>query len=929
MDKQITNRHLQEVTKTSNLISWSRNGFIAYIPPTSTSKDNLLLTYLENINGVTWQLSKPLPINVKIDNNGNTLPQLSLVSWSTLSTDLAICDIYGNFYILLAGVALLEPTLPNAPNFELTSYNHMEMIYRDIINPDINSPVNPGASVVAFKWLNTEKPQILNKPANKVTIDGSSFVYAYGVNQFQAHGVCHPIATKQGIFILRKNGQLMLYYQGEHKVEYYKVVLDLGDEFQNIEKASIGFTNDKQVIVTTWDSISNNITTYSIDVNWGFLAESAKQQKLNAHYHTPKEAQKPPKLTLKKIHQMKPMEFYQEEEDGELSSIDVISSNPDTNSKLSILITYDSSIIYRYVLENNSVSDAFTNLGAEKNVQWNGNETPTVTLKNRIIRKGEIEAITAGFLDYNFTIIYKNGTVDVIDTTNWTIINHQVEDNSPQQISTIYDIGFDFPKIDNTKPLIMAVSPNMSCIVHTEIYTDSPNLTIKTFERVKNKKVDPQELYTTAVGFGFRHAYALYTSAGSDDLILLIQSEIQRIRNVLTQQDNKSVETIVQNFVGSIVSESHKAINFLVDQYSKESIDKLLSNNASLQKLLSLQYILGEVEQNYKISDISWTVMNLRSASLGIMFSLSSIYRQVTKKKPSEDTFQDSVTRAECISSLLGNFKWMIDLMTYLNQELLQLSNMKNNNNNSNLNISNSIAIPMIMGKVPRLFLMYSITSMGRTHEILKKLNKDLAEANKLFTPMKESLTRYFTICNNAPLTVNLFENYLRECDALMTKELSTRLLGKEKGYSLKLEQKIICQGEIPDDLKDIPNMLLDRYAVNTTREMKLSDLYFYDTAWLNIGVNRRNDRVDIGQVLNQTPKKLIPRWLVDGHCVDTLRKIFIFEEKDTVLRKCTRCRAVSLVGDYQVFDSPTPIGSWTMVFQRNCICGNPWVNGV
>ena len=34
-DKQTIGRHLEQVPKASNLISWSRNGFIAYIPPLS------------------------------------------------------------------------------------------------------------------------------------------------------------------------------------------------------------------------------------------------------------------------------------------------------------------------------------------------------------------------------------------------------------------------------------------------------------------------------------------------------------------------------------------------------------------------------------------------------------------------------------------------------------------------------------------------------------------------------------------------------------------------------------------------------------------------------------------------------------------------------------------------------------------------------
>ena len=52
----------------------------------------------------------------------------------------------------------------------------MEMIYRDIINPDINSVVNPGASIVAFKWLNIEKPQIVNKAATRLAENPDDFI---------------------------------------------------------------------------------------------------------------------------------------------------------------------------------------------------------------------------------------------------------------------------------------------------------------------------------------------------------------------------------------------------------------------------------------------------------------------------------------------------------------------------------------------------------------------------------------------------------------------------------------------------------------------------------------------------------------------------------------------------------------------------------
>lgn len=943
MEKEIVNRHLLDVTKTSNLISWSRNGSIAYIPPTPTSNTNLLLTYIENVNGVTWQLAKPLSISIKIDNNNNFLPQLSLVSWSTLSTDLAICDIYGNFYILLAGVRLLESKDIISPSFELTSYNHMEMIYRDIINSDINSPVNSGASVIAYKWLNIEKPQIWNKPATRVNLDysnsdGNSFVYAYGVNQNQPHGLCHPIATKQALLVLRKNGQLMLYYQGEHKVEYHKICQNLSDDFQIINKAGIGFTNDRRAIITTWDSVTNSISTYSVEINWGFLIESAKRQKVDAHYHTPKESQKPPSLTVKKIHQMQPQEFYHEGEEEqqlnitELSSIDIISANPDPISKLCILITYDSSIIYRYSLDNNTVSDVFINLGIEKNIQAQSRELRTITLMDRIVRSGEIESITSGFLDYTFSILYKNGKIEVIDTRTFKVQNIITDDTKPNNISSIFDIGFQIPKVEHKNPLIMAVSPNMTAIVYTELFADSPNLKLKPFERIRNLSIEQSELYTTAVGLAYCHALALYSSTGSDDLIILIQLEAQRYRSLFQSNDIKDVESEVKKFVGTIISECHKAINFQIDGYSKDGIERLLSNNnTSLQKLLSLQLILAEVQQNHKAADISMIILNLRSISLGIMFSLSNIYRQISKKKPSEDSLQDSINRGECIISLLGSFKWLIDLLAYLNQELLQLTYIKNNNlKNSKLTLKNSLAIPIIMGKVPRLFLMYAITSMGRTHEILKKLHKDLTDSNKLFTPMKESLNRYFSICNTAPVTVNLFENFLRECDALCTKELSTKFKNKEQ--ALKFEQKLVCQGELLDEFTDVALILLDRFTLTSSREMKIADLILYPTEWLDIGIMRNRLKIDPEKIINEIPGKINPRWSFDNGHIDALRKIFIDDGgNDNLLglRQCTRCRAVSGVTDSTVFETPIHIGLWTMLFQRNCICGNPWITNL
>lgn len=1053
----------------TDLISWSKNGFIAYASPHDRDSNNLLLTYLENVDGKSWQLAKPQTINIRLDNNQT--PEISFVSWSNLCTDLAISDVYGNFYILLAGVGLLgekeddtaeknghangsknganngktkpiTPPIKPTPSYELTSYNHMEMIYRDIIyQKQGTSPKSPSvqSKLVTFKWLNIEKPLIINKPATLITLDTknqSPFIYSYGVSQYQVNGVTHPISTKQACCGLRENGEFTLYFQGEHKVEYHKIRTMLSDEQMVVSKASIGFSNDKEIVLTAYDMVTNKILTYIVTVDWGFLVESAKRQKIDPHFHTPAESQRMPKLMLTKVEEMYPVSKYGNElkkseeksevkiektdnneqsnikdeglqddlmdvdafmnMDGDdmdldekdekveptrsptpptinsqlqisnLASIDVISSTADKNSNLDIFIAYTSeatSTLYRYNLrpETETISDAFSDLGQRKNIQASPQKpAQTITLKDHMTRLGKVTKVSSGLNDMFVVIYYEDGKIEVVDRTTMKLVSKsELEadvkeplNSPPATISTIFDVGFDFPRLEKA-PAILTISPNLTSFVYT--YPSDNHLSLKVVEKKRYLGISPKELFTSSVGFAFRHAYSCYTNTCSDDLIILIQYEVQRLRsNIGRNIAPEKVEIVVQKFIESIISESHKAMNFQLDAFSKESVDKLLSN-PPLQKLLSLQLILGEVSEqksisqlpthSSRISDIAWIVLNLRSASFGIMFSLSSIYRQISKKKPTEDSLQDSVTRGECIMSLIGNMKWLIDLMVYLNQELLQLANSRKDSS-SNLTVKNSLAIPIILSMVPRLFLMYALSSIGKTHEILKKLHKDLSDANKLYTPMKESLNRCFTICNNSPITLSVFENYLRDCDGLITSELSSKLSNKEKGYGLKIEQRLVCQGELTPDMEYLANLIIDKHATNINRDLKISELYFCDVDWLNIGISgNKRQRPDAGPVVHQYPStksNMVPRLRYSSReCIDALRKIIIYTEKDfhagyrpsdnpknpPKLRKCTRCRSVSLVSDPLVFDAPSTIGLWTMVFQRTCICGNAWVN--
>ncbi|OBA20586.1 hypothetical protein METBIDRAFT_230170 [Metschnikowia bicuspidata var. bicuspidata NRRL YB-4993] len=976
-------RHCQ-LDRGSQSISWSKNGFICYAFPASLGH-NLNMTFLENTNGANWLLADPHKLTIKPLEN-SALPNIQLVLWSNILTDLAIFDEHGNFYVLLAGVGLLRSknqkddqvtanssynngTLnkvstagsassntqdcetTEGPSYELTSYNHAEMIYRDIVQPNVGAEGD--WRCVAFEWLGIDKPQIINKPA-KATEDRAT--YTYGVHLFQSPLLAHPIVTKQACVALRRNGMFSLFHQGEHKVEYHKVSLNLtpngGEEAVKYTHASIGFTPDKKILITAYEAITEKILTFLVSVDWGFLKESAVRQKSDPQYYTPKDKKNPPQIHASLLHEMSPLPSIQAEmetqgkntqfEQCRLSLIDVISPYHLPDSSLDILLSYDViaadnsiySTIHRFQVKeaDQLLSISFSSMtGTESNSK---RRVSTLAFQDRYSLPYKLKAICTAVSGSIMLFVGEDSTITPINRENWSLLELEIsgvklenqEHNKPVLINSLLDCGFVIPRLQNDcAPFVFAVSPNLTGIVHLTIGSGEPAV-FTTLERRSNA-LDKKAI---CLAFSHTHAQACYSNTSSDDLMALILKEYESLADCQARQE----------LIHDIIVESHSAINFQLNSFNKESVDKLLSN-PPLQKLLSLQLTMSDLSKKKVTGDIAWIILGLRSTSFGIMFSLSSIYRQMSKKKPVEDNMDDSINRAECIILLVGSVKWFIDLLIYLNQELLQLAFSKNNPQQSLITIENSVALPILMSKVPRLFLMYAITSIGKTHEILKKLHKDLSESNKLFTPMKEALERFFNTSNYLPLKLSNFEAFLRECDDYISKEHTSK--GIDRAALLHFEQQLFCDGKIPHEMLSIAHTIIDRFFANNSRDPRLSSLFFYDTRWLEVGPTNIGVKVRArGPRKNFEPTHVRLQYS-ETEAIDALRKVFIscntpIESGGTSLmgqyfnstyrlKKCVRCRSVSLVSDPLVFESPRTIGLWTMVFQRNCVCGSAWVN--
>lgn len=1073
-------------------ILWSKNGIICYALHAETGP-NLNITFLENTDGKNWQLAPSQGLTIR-PLDARTAQKLVLVQWSNISTDLAVFDELGNFYILLAGVGLLKnkrllksgtpgtqstssagnvataskwtvngpnlgaPTGGNsstslagketngtskastplkgsnnsaqsgtgsgsadkdngvlnnkteeqeAPSYELTSYNHTEMIYRDIQSGASGQPLQ--GQCVAFKWLMVDKPQIVNKPA-KWSAESNSYVYS--IQQYKLQLLVHPIPTKQACLAVRQSGIVDLYYQGEHKVEYHKLSVDLGAgrtaSRLNLTHASIGFSADKKIIITALDVALNLILTFSLALDWGFLVASALRQSKDPHYHTPKEEQTPPSLVSTLVHQMKPsasmcvgvsasaesdsrddamdLDIFPNAanerdrsafiEANRLVLIDTLSPYHAQTATLDVLITYEHISLdpkqsvsfktqrFQYMDVSSTVPSCFSAVGGSGNAQTG--QLYSLVLQDVLSIPGRFQSLSLALSESIILFALESGDFVPISRSTWKSLGNSTEVKKEEiqtpstktvdTLATLFDCGFCFPTLlCEDRHFAYAVSPNMTSVVYFQpSCRDSLSLAVLR----KTSRIEEHQL--ASIGFAHTHAHACYSNACSDDLMVLIKTEYDKIQSKEQQH----------SFLEKLNTEAHCAINFHLSSFGKESVDKLLSN-PPLQKLLSLQLALSDLADNKKTRDIAWVVLNLRFTSFGIMFTLSSIYRQMSKKKSVEDTLEDSIHRAECVYLLVGNVKWLIDFIVYLNQELAQLLLSKQDREHSLVTVENSIALPIILSKIPRLFLMYALSSIGKTHEILKKLHKDLSEHNKLFTPMKEALDRFLGACSSLPWKVSNFESFLRECEGHISKELAPKLA--DRALLLRMEQDLFCRGKIPAEYVMMANAVIERHGHSISRDTKLSELFFYDTSWIAVGAAcyRNGNESENTPATNPAPnypkgaihepmdvddgssrprkiaKKMVGTLIRQPYskheAVDALRKIFIscsspvfsggpsqmgrgYISADKV-RKCVRCRSVSLVADPLVFDTPHVIALWTMVFQRTCICGSAWVN--
>ncbi|GME96228.1 unnamed protein product [Ambrosiozyma monospora] len=418
----------------------------------------------------------------------------------------------------------------------------------------------------------------------------------------------HPLSTKQACIGVRRSGEVCLWHQEEHGIEYRRVStkLPFNNPDDEIVNTSIGFQRDGKIIIAAYFAIARSVKVYEVTINWGYLLEAAKRIQTNPNYSVPEGQRVQPTLMVKKILQIDVNRF--DPECSVLTNLDLMSPNYHQSTSMEVLLSFENqrsfnrepvkTVLYRFQLEAISqmtkLHSAFQSIGSKKGVDVKNiksEETYELKYKQRLEFNDSLLSMEILNLDMIMGFVFASGELKFFDRNNFEQIKNLYNQDSPvadpllpNTINTLFDAGFEFSRMP-FQPKYVIISPNMCCYVSLPLNDSNLHVSVIKCE-VKPENLPPKRkglLLATTVSIALRHTSACYFGYCTDDIVAAIKVELWRCSKLIG--DKYSYRLLV-----SILQECQTAISLNID-ISTEQMDKM-SQNQPLQRMLALQFLL-------------------------------------------------------------------------------------------------------------------------------------------------------------------------------------------------------------------------------------------------------------------------------------------------------------------------------------------------
>lgn len=760
---------------------------------------------------------------------------------------------------------------------------------------------------------------------------------------------------------MTRRGAIRLFTQGISDARYFEVSSHVDRDGISGEPvlythASFAGSKDNTLMLAAYSSQNESLHIYKLNLEWPALAAAASRSpnpnKTGNHLATIKIK----RLLRTKITPQVNNSFY-------LSHLLLLPSglqNTETESDAEIHLVFSSakndSVTQKFDLVTKIVTlhNNFYSLSYRRDSIGGVEETQSCLVAADAVQHNKpIINICSLNFDSFICTSFADGTVEMKHRAHFV---NQKATNSP--INSLITVGFQFTPQELVTD--MCVSQNLSSALFLDkrgklciSYMKNPKLIPVLLSKQTSNQAKQSNIVmvVSAIALAVRLAASCFASTAADDLIIVMKRELDRIESISPEA--------AQHFLRILLRESYRAVSFALDISKDAQVDKIIVN-PSLQRLLSMQVTLG-TSLGWKrnaMGRVAWSILNLRMLAFAFTFTLRAVNqpRQPNPAGQSEIEF-----KAGYFLSMAGLSRWCIDLMAFICQELYMAS--VEPDHYSYFKGKTSVAGAIILGKVPRMLLNYSLRGIRGMDQIAQKLaeqepNAFNGSAHVAVRKLKEISVHF------SPVSLEFFEKLISDVDS------SLNTIYPTVSDRLQAEHDLIFLAQVPYEFAGPLTRTVDIFNRHLKPKINVSWLYFYDVSWLGLNDNQKEDSPAIkpesassqdsssssntavpvllhahlpgrrlslalqassssfGENNNKNPDgtfafqpKPIPN---GGQEIDYLRKQEMSKYSVGIGARCrcVKCGEVSIW--YNPKTQPTPY--WSIACQKACICGGLWI---
>ena len=847
---------------------------MAYIGPDGRSVHLRIFCRGADTDTEEWDLGEEtsLPINLSPE-----APHLVHLSWNNSGTFLAVFDACGR-------IALYA----NAGAF-----GRMQLLR----NCEQDDEDDSGRIVAAY-WFPIIVMKGMTMYVRSATRNAEA--WSYQTDYDRMPGPCHPVETRSALICLTMSGKVRLLYDAGPN--FAERTLDLGiakscDDL--LTHASFAPDKDGKLLLVTYN-ISRQLQLFGMRINWNEKKQNLRGQQVTTGVDPVIEAS-----TLHTVPSFTPLQSSIDQSDltsmtewddmpiAQLTHLQLFPASFDKNWEERIcplLVAVfshirnaahpshthreDFSVISHWELHTlrSTLHPTFNELNSKANPAKPESSVTRIAFRQRpnVISTCHILAMNPLQSNSLLAVSSSDGLIVVRDRVTMDALLPQV---GAEQVSNLTQAGFSFPTSNEHLGLCFAFSTN-GCIA---VAMDSEGKVKLRRMEVMTDWSDDSQPEQPIIALTSLYSIACFHSWSNDDVLATVP------RN--TKQEH------IDMFLRNVYTPLNLSVDYATNESQKDTVN--LFRFTTFARCLSAQNVLANFRQPRSGSALSkkiaWAILNIR----GIAVTLGITIKNERNPSPVDPNV---------INLISGITKWQLDIVSFIMDELLTLSDALRGSEINKATIyreiqkMNTPALHLVFQSIPRMLLrfnnQYLLLTFGNAHKTGAQI-QDSAD--------RRAIGEHLELMNEAPVKLHHFKRMIDEAETMIKRTYDS--FGDEA--RTEAEKTMLVSGALPDALIPAVQHFLTHTIEAFRAETDPAKIFFHDVRWLGLTDDQASKTFLKEQKFDVYTKKAI--------------------EPKARLKRCTRCRSLM---DDTPNRTKVPLPTSLTLLDKLCICASNWMAG-